>query len=321
MAIRGNSLLRIDAASLPDASNLEVNFYDTSFFRSNSSHLPQLPSPASILQQHPHHGASVVKYAHLNLAVKFGDASYLRIEEAQTMRALRQLFVHGEVPVPEVFGWRRHGDQNFIYMSLITGLTLREAWPLLDDNDKGSICDDLSRIIKSLRTLTPSHPFIGTFAQSLCQCENLLTPKPGSINGGTVQDRFFKLDYEKGPFPTIGSFNDWLLAAATRQKPEAGVITGPLREYLPDKGEIYFTHGDLTLGNIIISDTPGPRRIVGVVDWEQAGWYPEYWEYCKLLYGVEYSHEWRHAGWADTVMSPFEQEWEVFAEYSSWRCP
>ncbi|KAK2591451.1 hypothetical protein QQS21_010860 [Conoideocrella luteorostrata] len=287
---------------------MEMNFYDTSFFRSNSSssQLPQLPSPASILQQYAHQGASVVKYAYLSLAVKFGDACYLRIEEAQTMRALRQVFVHGEVPVPEVFGWKRYGDQNFIYVSLIAGLTLREAWPLLDDKDKARICDDLSCINQSLRRLKqiPSHPFIG------------------SVNGRTVQDRFFKLDYEKGPFSTIASFNDWLLAAATRQKPEAGVIiTGPLREYLPDEGEIYFTHGDLTLGNIIISDVLGSWGIVGVVDWEQAGWYPEYWEYCKLLYGVEYSHEWRNDGWADTVINPFGQEWEVFAEYSSWRCP
>jgi thiamine kinase-like enzyme len=90
---------------------------------------------------------------------------------------------------------------------------------------------------------------------------------------------------------------------------------------LPDAGNIFFTHGDLTLGNIIISDGLGPRRIAGIVDWEQAGWYPEYWEYCKLLYGVEYTHEWRSDGWADEVMRPFETEWEVFAEYSSWRCP
>lgn len=24
-------------------------------------------------------------------------------------------------------------------------------------------------------------------------------------------------------------------------------------------------------------------RITGIVDWEEAGWYPEYWEYVKFL--------------------------------------
>jgi hypothetical protein len=47
----------------------------------------------------------------------------------------------------------------------------------------------------------------------------------------------------------------------------------------------------------IISGIPGSQRIVGIVDWEEAGWYPEYWEYCKLLYEIEYTQEWRSAGW------------------------
>nr|ODN86342.1 hypothetical protein L203_04043 [Cryptococcus depauperatus CBS 7841] len=88
------------------------------------------------------------------------------------------------------------------------------------------------------------------------------------------------------------------------------LVTGPFRESLPDTGHIYFTHGDFTLGNIMISDPPGPRWVVSIIDWEQSGWYPEYWEYCKLLYGVEYSHEWRSDKWAYRVVRPYEDVWE-----------
>jgi hypothetical protein len=166
-------------------------------------------------------------------------------------------------------------------------------------------------------------PFYRYITQSSLSCFIIgtLTSISGSINGGTVQDRFFKLDYEEGPFLTVKSFNDWLLAAATRQRPGLEGITGPYREFFPDTGNIYFTHGDLTLGNIIISGTPESQRIVGIVDWEQAGWYPEYWEYCKLLYGVEYTHEWRSAEWVEKVIKSYDDEWTAFAEYSSWRCP
>lgn len=282
-----------------------MDFRDTSFFRSGDPSL-QLPSPAAIFQQFPDKGACVVKFEHLNLAVKIGHCSYMRLEEAQTMRAVRQVFANNEVPVPEVFGWRKYGDLNFIYMSLIPGQTLREAWPTLFEADKTLICSDLSRIVRELRRVSQ-----GTSGKRFI----------GSINGGVVQDRFFKLDYEEGPFQTIKSFNDWFLAAATHQRPGPGGVTGPYREFLPDTGYIYFTHGDLTLGNIIISDGPGPRRIAGIIDWEQAGWYPEYWEYCKLLWAVEYDHDWRSDGWADKVMRPFETESEPFAEYSLWRCP
>jgi thiamine kinase-like enzyme len=134
-----------------------------------------------------------------------------------------------------------------------------------------------------------------------------------------VQDKIFKIGYEEGPFPSTKAFNDWFLAAALRQKPGPEGITGPYREFLSDAGHIYFTHADLTLGNIIISGIPGSQRIVGVIDWEQAGWYPEYWEYCKLFYGVEEAHEWRDARWAEKIVEPFEDEWFAFAEYSLWR--
>lgn len=80
----------IGIASLPDTSVAEMDFRDTSFFRDEPLRL--LPSPASILQQFPDKGAGVVKFEHLNVAVKFGDSSYLRLEEAQTMRAVKQVF-------------------------------------------------------------------------------------------------------------------------------------------------------------------------------------------------------------------------------------
>ena len=93
-----------------------------------------------------------------------------------------------------------------------------------------------------------------------------------------------------------------------------GNITGPYRELLPDTSNVYFTHGGLTIENIIISGPPGARNVEGFVDWEQAGWYPEYWEYCKLLYGVNFEHEWYTEGWIDGVMKPYKDEWWAFSE-------
>lgn len=112
---------------------------------------------------------------------------------------------------------------------------------------------------------------------------------------------------------------------ATRQTPgPSGEINTDeiYRQFLPDEGQVVLTHGDLTLGNIIISDLPGPRRIVGIIDWEQAGWYPDYWEYYKLCYGVAYTHEWREAGWSDTVITPIDDDlFDAISAYFSWRNP
>lgn len=164
MAPKRVNRLRIDIASLPDISKGEVDFHDTSFFWCGDPSL-QLPSPASILRQFPRIGRGVAKLEHLDLAVKVGRYSYLRLEEAQTMRELRKMFAKNEVPVPEVFGWRKYGDLNFIYMSLILGPTLRQAWPTLTEKDKLLIRDDLNRIVKGLRRVGQSSSihFIGIF--------------------------------------------------------------------------------------------------------------------------------------------------------------
>jgi hypothetical protein len=77
-----------------------IDFHDTSFFPSRASSFPRLPTPAAILQQYPGLVGGVVKYEHLNLAVNLGHSS-LRLEEAQTMIALRQAFPNNEVPIPE----------------------------------------------------------------------------------------------------------------------------------------------------------------------------------------------------------------------------
>jgi Ser/Thr protein kinase RdoA (MazF antagonist) len=40
-----------------------------------------------------------------------------------------------------------------------------------------------------------------------------------------------------------------------------------------------FSHRDLTPRNILVHE----GKISGLVDWEDSGWYPEYWEYVKFF--------------------------------------
>ncbi len=42
-----------------------------------------------------------------------------------------------------------------------------------------------------------------------------------------------------------------------------------------------FTHSDLVTKNIMVDDD---AHVVGIVDWEFSGWYPEYWEYTKAFF-------------------------------------
>ena len=42
-----------------------------------------------------------------------------------------------------------------------------------------------------------------------------------------------------------------------------------------------YSHADLSPENVIVKD----GRIAAIIDWEFAGWWPEYWEYTKIWYG------------------------------------
>ncbi|EQL30608.1 hypothetical protein RJZ56_006950 [Blastomyces dermatitidis] len=49
------------------------------------------------------------------------------------------------------------------------------------------------------------------------------------------------------------------------------------------------THGDLNSPNILVDGD----KIVGIVDWDTCGWYPEYWEYTTAWNVNPYNVFWR----------------------------
>ncbi len=143
-------------STLPDISLAEIDFHDTSFFRPKPTR--QLPTPDQVLQRLPTPYDGVARFEHLNLIVKVGQDDYYSLEEVQTMRALKQLFPNGEVPVPEVYGWRKSGRRIFIYMSLEPGKTIGEAWPSLTGEERETICNELWQIVQALRRISQESP-------------------------------------------------------------------------------------------------------------------------------------------------------------------
>ena len=55
---------------------------------------------------------------------------------------------------------------------------------------------------------------------------------------------------------------------------------GDLASHL--QGEMYFGHGDITKGNILIKKAmDGKWCITGFIDWDSAGWFPKPWQTMK----------------------------------------
>ena len=74
------------------------------------------------------------------------------------------------------------------------------------------------------------------------------------------------------------------------------------------KHDVVFTHGDLLLHNIIVED----GHISGIIDWECAGWMPEYWEFGVILRCLSPSTEWYQN---ITSLSTFKYKTEMAADH------
>jgi len=44
---------------------------------------------------------------------------------------------------------------------------------------------------------------------------------------------------------------------------------------LPRADRSFFTHGDVAPRNIMVGEA---GNVTGTINWETAGWYPDYWE-------------------------------------------
>lgn len=72
------------------------------------------------------------------------------------------------------------------------------------------------------------------------------------------------------------------------------------------------THGDLNPCNIMVrGDT-----VVGIIDWECSGWYPNYWEYTNAWLGNQTRMAWQ--GVVDKFLDAYPEELEMERTRQKW---
>ncbi|KAH7137002.1 hypothetical protein B0J13DRAFT_640729 [Dactylonectria estremocensis] len=94
------------------------------------------------------------------------------------------------------------------------------------------------------------------------------------------------------------------------------IILSPLTNTrLRTNHRIVLSHGDLTPRNIPVQD----GKIKGLVDWQDSGWYPEYWEYAKFSQRAAYK-DWKQ--YAEIVFPElYHDELVDFIAMSMWQKP
>ncbi|KAG6840869.1 hypothetical protein C0991_003589 [Blastosporella zonata] len=173
------------------------------------------------------------------------------------------------IPIPRV---RRviEVDEDFILIATdyIPGQTLAKLWPSLPLWRKFAIAFTLRRYVRQLRRLQagPGTP------------PGLLSTKCAKLTRSPVWQKGWGI---QGPFDSYKKLSTFMNKGYRLSTNSPDIpLDSPIRgEKFDDSQPLVLTHQDLHLGNIIL----GTDGRLWVIDWEIAGYYPEWFEYCAMM--------------------------------------
>jgi aminoglycoside phosphotransferase len=233
-------------------------------------------------------GRDVVKIDE-NLVAKCGP-TLETLEEAANMQFIRQLT---SIPVPEIVRVHAQGREAYIFMSYIPGSTLQDIWPTLGTEERHNITDQLKTCMDELRAVPPPSPcYFGSLETHICIDRRQFT----RLNIG----RNKRISSE-------AEFNTFIMTDLWHTYPPeyCNMVLSMMRQ----DHRVVLTHGDLHPRNIMVKD----MVVTGIIDWECAGWYPEYWEYVKALTSVGPVVDWWR--YISTIIDPYYSEWAIDRQF------
>ncbi|KAF8539601.1 kinase-like domain-containing protein [Trichophaea hybrida] len=205
-------------------------------------------------------------------------------------------FLHDNttIPVPNILAeWIDDNDIHFVIKDKIAGESLDSLWPTMPWEQKEKIADQTADYLRQLRSLTaPSMSRVSDQPLVDMMLFNTTYPEP------------------KGPFNTQDEL--WTAMAATLKGQIPQKALDRLRLQMPECAPFTYTHGDLSMGNIIIQD----GNVVGIIDWEWSCYAPVWWEYAKFRAGMP---RWIDADWWELLEDRMDKYPEAIEFYDKFR--
>ncbi|EGY19184.1 uncharacterized protein VDAG_09518 [Verticillium dahliae VdLs.17] len=186
-------------------------------------------------------------------------------ENLTEAHAMRFIASHTSIPVPKVYYAFTYKGDSYIVMRHIKGQMAGHGWLSRTEESKMRILDQLRRMITELRSVPPPE------GQGV-----------SSIDGGPFYDFRLPSRLYWGPYGTVREFHEALVDGMNLDADYtlAADLSELFEFYQQSGNELVLTHGDLSSLNILVrGDT-----VVGIVDWETAGWFLVYWEYTCAKY-------------------------------------
>lgn len=191
------------------------------------------------------------------------------------------------IPVPKVYYAFIYKGTSYTVMRRIRGQMVGSLWSLRTEESKMRILDQLRGMIMELRSV-PVPEGAGV----------------SSVDGGPFYDCRLPSRFYWGPYATIREFHQALVGGNDFDTecpiPDLSELLEFYRQW--SGNELVLTHGDLSSFNIMVQgDT-----VVGILDWETAGWFPTYWEYTCAKYVNPQNPFWTDP--VDQFLAPMPQE-------------
>ncbi|KAL2132778.1 hypothetical protein VTI74DRAFT_3402 [Chaetomium olivicolor] len=238
-----------------------------------------------------------------HFAVKYGKD--VQLQEGENMLFVQQ---SSTVPVPTVYAlfYDDDTDKNFIIYEFIPGRKLSAVWRDLCTADKMAIASQLRRNMDELRSI-PSPGYYGGIWRQPTQ--DLWFRDPELMSHPHANTAI------SGPQQTEEQWTESMWRCLdTRSKTarrQYDFLSIRRRHYHPIfKGhKPVFTHSDFGPENMILRED---NKTVVLIDWEQSGWYPCYWEYCNAMFLVDYRDDWGE--WLPEILDEYVAElgWMAF---------
>ncbi|KAK2871593.1 hypothetical protein FQN49_003025 [Arthroderma sp. PD_2] len=184
--------------------------------------------------------------------------------EAHTLRMVEQ---STHIPAPRTIDVVETPKFSYLLMTCVPGRPIGPQLNTMTDEQIEQAVTDLKGYVSELRHLQRD-----TSEFLICN----------SQGGGILDWRIPDSQREELRFKTEADFNKYLTDPFWEEIRRSAAKSHDIRH------DIVFTHGDLNPRNILAEN----GRITGIVDWENAGWFPEYWEYTKAHYTVRSLMRW-----------------------------
>ncbi|KAK8073228.1 hypothetical protein PG994_004127 [Apiospora phragmitis] len=219
--------------------------------------------------------------------------NYLRWHEglANEYGALNLVRQHTRIPVARPLDLVSDANYSYLLTPRVPGDRVGLCIDTLSEEEERLLVHDLQKCIDQLRAIpkdATSQYAISNAVDEACYDFRVIMSRN--------EDEDFV-----GPFVDEEQFDQPLRTNAL-----PGVVHG-------GGHRIFFTPGDLNMRNVLVRN----GRFSGIVEWENSGWYPEYWDYTKARLITKFTRRWVRI--VDAVFERFgDYESELATERQLW---